>query len=91
MKVAEIFRMIRRSRTSIAKAQHRLAQIVHAAIAVRVEIGADVVDVQVVVQVDAAGVAVVTAGEAVDGMVVADTAGDATKARPQTSLLESGH
>jgi hypothetical protein len=51
------------------------------------------VDVQVVaeVEVDAAGVAVVTAAEAVDGMVVADTAGDATKARPQTSLRRFGH
>jgi uncharacterized protein HemX len=82
LKVAEIFRMTRMSRTSIAKAQRRLAQIVHAeVIAHRGEIAADAVDVQVVaeVEVDAAGVAVVTAAEAVDGMVVADTAGDATK------------
>ena len=90
MKVAEIFRMIRMSRTSIAKAQHRRAQIVHAgAIAHRVEIAAGVVDVQVAVEVGVAGVAVVTAAAAVDGMVVADTAGDATKARPRTSLRES--
>jgi hypothetical protein len=92
LKVAEIFRMIRMSQTSIAKAQPRLAQIVHAeVIAHPVEIAADAVDVQVVVEVDAAGVAVVTAAAAVDGMVVADTAGDATKARPRTSLRRFGH
>jgi hypothetical protein len=91
LKVAEIFRMIRMSRTSIGKAQPRLAQIVHAGvIAHPVEIAADAVDVQVV-EVDAAGVAVVTAAAAVDGMVVADTAGDATKARPRTSLRRFGH
>ena len=83
--------MIRMSRTSIAKAQHRRAQIVHAgAIAHRVEIAADAVDVRVAVEVGVAGVAVVTAAVvAVGGMVVADTAGDATKARPRTSLRES--
>ena len=54
------------------------------------EIAVGVVDVQVAVEVGVAGVAVVTAAAvAVDGMVVADTAGDATKARPRTSLRES--
>ena len=84
--------MIRMSRISIAKAQHRPAEIdLVAAIAARVEIAAVAVDVLAAEAVGVADAADVTAAEAVDGMVVGDTAADATKTRPQTSVFESDH
>ena len=87
MKVAEIFRTIRMSQISIAKAQHRPAEIdLVAAIAAPVEIAAAGVDVLAAEAAGDADAADVTAAEAVDGMVVGDTAADATEIRSQASV-----